>query len=309
MKGLLQRMTILPPKYHLTGFHLKLIALMAMVIDHVGAVFPTSDAFRAIGRLAFPIYAFLIAEGCRHTKNRWHYLLRLGLFALISEVPFDWAFGVILGNARFPEIDFLRHTNIFYTLFFAVAVIHIYEILRCQSRKNQLIGAAFGFLGIFLEGLMVVLTGDALICLSLAYTWIFGTLYLYSKLPEVVPKSDGNVLSSILAAVPTLLIFLLAGLSKCDYDWFGVLLIVSLYLARTPKRAASLLVVMMALYYGLLYPLSYGFYPWYLVFALVAAILVFFYNGQRGRNLKWLFYWAYPVHIAVLAAFRLLLCL
>lgn len=57
---------------------------------------------------------------------------------------------------------------------------------------------------------------------------------------------------------------------------------------------------------GFLHPLRYGFRPWYLVFALAASALAFFYNGQRGRNCKWLFYWAYPVHIAVLAVLRLL---
>ena len=85
--------------------------------------------------MAFPIYAFLIAEGCRHTRNRQRYLVRLGLFALISEIPFDLAFDVILMGERFPKVDFLRHTNVFYTLFFAVAAIHTYETLRCQPRK------------------------------------------------------------------------------------------------------------------------------------------------------------------------------
>lgn len=301
-------METLQLRHPLTGFYLKLIALMSMIIDHVGAVFPVSDTFRVIGRLAFPIYAFLIAEGCRHTRDRQHYLVRLGLFALISEFPFDWAFGPIVGGAKLPKADFLQHTNIFFTLFFAVAVIHIYETLRCQSRKIQLAGAAFGILGVVLEFLLVVLTGDGLICLSFAYAWILGTLFLYSKLPEG-GKPDGKVLSSVLAAIPTLLIFLVAGLSKCDYDWFGVLLITMLYFVRAPKWSAVLLAAAMALYYGLLQPLRYGFYPWYLIFALAAAVLVFFYNGQRGRDYKWAFYWAYPAHIAVLAALRLLLSL
>ena len=299
-------MTAIQFKRPLTGFQLKLIALAAMIVDHVGAVFPTPDAFRVIGRMAFPIYAFLIAEGCRHTRNRQRYLVRLGLFALISEIPFDLAFDVILMGERFPKVDFLRHTNVFYTLFFAVAAIHTYETLRCQPRKFQLAGAAFGLLGTFLEGLAIALTGNALICLSLAYTWVLGTLFLYSRLPDGTLQPDRNFLSSVLATVPVLLILLLTGLSKCDYDWFGVLLIAGLYLVGTSERAAVLLTIAMALYYGLLHPLRYGFRPWYLVFALAAAALAFFYNGQRGRNCKWLFYWAYPVHIAVLAVLRLL---
>ncbi len=299
-------MATLHLKRPLMGFHLKLIALVAMIVDHVGAAFPMPDIFRVIGRLSFPIYAFLIAEGCRHTRNLHRYLFRLGLFALISEVPFDWAFGVILMDEKIPRIDFLRHTNVFYTLFFAVAAIYTYEALRCQPRKVQLAGAAFGILGTFLEVLAVAMTGNALLCLSLAYLWVLGTLFLCSKLPDDAPQPNGKVLSSALAATPVLLVLILAGLSKCDYDWFGVLLIVGLYLVGTPKRAAVLLSVAMVLFYGLLYPLRYGFHTWYLVFALIAAVLVFFYNGKRGKNFKWVFYWAYPVHIAVLAVLRLL---
>ena len=77
----------------LSAYHLKLIALAAMVIDHAGALLlPQAYPLRWIGRIAFPLYAFLAAESCRYTRSRERYLLRLGLFALVSEVPFDWAF-------------------------------------------------------------------------------------------------------------------------------------------------------------------------------------------------------------------------
>ena len=60
----------------LTGNQLKLIALFAMTCDHVGMqIFPQLLWLRMIGRLAMPIYAFMIAEGCRHTRNRKKYLL------------------------------------------------------------------------------------------------------------------------------------------------------------------------------------------------------------------------------------------
>lgn len=66
----------------LTGNQLKLIALLAMTIDHIGLVlFPSAGILRIIGRLAFPIFAYLIAEGCTHTHSRKKYLGTMVLFS------------------------------------------------------------------------------------------------------------------------------------------------------------------------------------------------------------------------------------
>lgn len=71
----------------LSNFQLKMIAIITMTIDHIGLVFfPGVAAFRIIGRLAFPIFAFLIAEGCSHTKNklkRFLLMFAMGLIYLI----------------------------------------------------------------------------------------------------------------------------------------------------------------------------------------------------------------------------------
>jgi len=73
---------------------LKLIAIVAMVIDHVGAVFfPEVALFRIIGRLTMPIMAFFIAEGYHYTKNLNAYMLRLLIFGLITMVPYAYYFG------------------------------------------------------------------------------------------------------------------------------------------------------------------------------------------------------------------------
>ena len=99
----------------LTGFTIKIIAVLAMIIDHTGAVFDLHSGYRVVGRLAFPLFAFLIAEGYKHTTNIRKYLLRLGLFAFISEIPYDLAFNQVQGYPM--TVDFLNGTNIFYTLF------------------------------------------------------------------------------------------------------------------------------------------------------------------------------------------------
>ena len=72
---------------------LKIIACVTMLIDHIGAVLlPQYFSLRMIGRIAFPIYCFLLVEGAHYTKNPGKYALRLGIGMLLSELPFDLAF-------------------------------------------------------------------------------------------------------------------------------------------------------------------------------------------------------------------------
>ena len=93
----------------LNGNQLKLIAVVSMLIDHIAylfiglkiltpalqsgeelpALFLLYRVLRMIGRLAFPVFGFLLLEGFLHTKSRLRYAIRLGVFALISEIPFD----------------------------------------------------------------------------------------------------------------------------------------------------------------------------------------------------------------------------
>ena len=69
--------------------HLKLIACFSMLCDHMGyLLFPQAAALRWIGRLALPLFAFFIGEGCRYTRDRKKYVLRLALLAVVCQAAY-----------------------------------------------------------------------------------------------------------------------------------------------------------------------------------------------------------------------------
>ena len=242
----------------LTGSHLKWIAIITMLIDHIGYAllevgllpqissavlagnsfdFLPADyhfwynfdlVLRFIGRLAFPIFCFLLVEGFLHTTSIKKYALRLGLFALISEVPFDLA----VYNSFFD----LSSQNVFFTLFIGLIV------LWCMQ-------------------------------------------YFEETLPvHMVPLR-------YLAAITGMLI---AHFLQTDYSAFGVLLIVLLYELRTNRKWQCIAGAILMLFKSYTGPLAFLF--------------IFFYNGERGRQLpKYFFYAFYPVHLLMLYFVRMLI--
>ncbi len=104
----------------MTSFYLKIIALITMFIDHIGSViFPNHFWLRYIGRIAFPIYAFLISEGLKKTSNIKKYLINLLMLAVTSEIFYDLCFN--------KNISLFYKTNTVYTLFIASLSIYLYN--------------------------------------------------------------------------------------------------------------------------------------------------------------------------------------
>ena len=106
--------TIPKPKFGFTNNQLKIIAMVSMLLDHIGVwFFPDVDIFRILGRIAFPIFAYMIAEGCRYTKNRAKYL---GLIAAMA--------------AAFQVVYFVAMESLYQGILvtFSLAIITIYAI-------------------------------------------------------------------------------------------------------------------------------------------------------------------------------------
>lgn len=99
--------------HDLSSAALHIMAMVFMLSDHLWAtLLPMQEWMSCLGRLAFPIFAFLTVEGYFHTKNLKRYLLRLLIFALISEVPFDLMYG---GTVFYPF-----HQNVLWTFLIAL---------------------------------------------------------------------------------------------------------------------------------------------------------------------------------------------
>ena len=97
---------------------LKVIAVITMTIDHVGAIlFPELLLLRVVGRLAFPLFCYLLVLGVESTTKLRAYLVRLSAFALVSQIPYFLAF----------EFNPFEQLNILFTLFFSALTIRLYK--------------------------------------------------------------------------------------------------------------------------------------------------------------------------------------
>ena len=121
----------------MTAAHLKLMAYLSMLIDHIGLLIllplfdQTSDptyavlynVFRSIGRLAYPLFLFLLQEGFKHTKSRENYLKRLLGFGILSQVPYNLA------------MKTTYQPNIYFSLAFGLVVLIVLEAV--ENRFSQ----------------------------------------------------------------------------------------------------------------------------------------------------------------------------
>lgn len=207
-------------------------------IDYANEIYTVG---RAIGRIAFVLFAFMASEGFGHTHSKEKYLLRLGVFALISEIPFDLAI-----NGVFLETG---GQNVYFTLFLGVLALYLTDKFR---------------------GRLVLQIFSVLLCCAAA-------------------------------------VFLMT-----DYMLMGVLLIVTFYLFRKSFRlkflAGSIVIyfgtvaLYIVTYWGMGFPIRLYFEGAVLeMFGLLAFIPIYFYSGEKGKQLpKACYYLFYPLHLLLL---------
>lgn len=166
---------------------LKLLGLLSMLIDHIGAVlFPQITVLRILGRLSFPIFCFFVAQGFRHTSNRKKYILRLSLFSVVSEIPFDYA----LKGQLFDW----KAQNVFFTLLTGLCALCLLEKymdrypllglagVGALSVSAQLLHMDYGWYGVILIVLFYICEkNNAVLSLSFVLLNTGFSILSYSK--------------------------------------------------------------------------------------------------------------------------------
>ena len=235
------------PKFGLTNNQLKIIAMMSMLCDHIGLLFfPTMDIFRIIGRLAFPIFAYMIAEGCRYTKNRTKYL---GMIAGMG-IVFQLVYLVAMGSL---------YQGILVT--FSLAIITIYAIDGIfKSKKLWMILASIAsllFVAAFVFVLPVLLKGtDFDIDYGLWGILLPVAVYF---LPNRLWRTVGIALILLARAIH----YTVFPVSLGTLQWFALLSVVLLALYNGERGKAKMKYVF------------YIFYPAHLVILYGLAMLIY----------------------------------
>lgn len=222
----------------MTSFTLKIIACISMFIDHLGySIFHKFSYFNYIGRLAFPIFAFQISEGFVHTKNLKKYFLRLGVFAIISQIPFQ------LFLSTFSDEFSL---NIFFTLLLGLLSIYIYDKISFKP-----LGLAIAFAISYIANLIKVDYGYFGVLLVFCF-YLFKdnrALTLVSFFILLLLKYVPNMIKYNLYSVYTLLLL-------CT---FSAIIPIFLYNKKQGKKIKYFLYIFYPVHLLILYGLSFLF--------------------------------------------------
>lgn len=307
-------------KKGLTGATLKIIACITMFIDHsaaiilerylvnvglndinsledslafftqYGTVYYIDLALRLIGRIAFPIFVFLLVEGFTHTRSKWKYALRLFIFALISEIPFNFGFE----NKMFS----FNYQNVMFTLLIGFLCIWFIDFV-----KSKTLNAWIGYLGIVFGSLLTGIYGFLLVqnaMISYGYgapsfpatLIIIGAVAIITVVILILinnKKGFNQLAVMAIGLFATIALGMFADFIHTDYGAIGIFAIAVMYAFRGNNKKAFAL--------GLV-PLTLG--SFLEGFAYVDLVVIGKYNGEKGKSNKYAFYLFYPCHILLI---------
>ncbi len=289
----------------MSAFVLKLIAVVSMLIDHAAYSLFLAGVFtgkgyvymRAVGRIAFPIFAYMIVNGFEKTHDVRRYFSRLALFAVISQPVYRLAFTAanygaqaLTGGGITLSLTAANITAPCLAALIAAA----YLIFACRGRVDLSllwVCAALVLPYVRLEVFGITLLGGKL---NVFYTLAIG-LALIAALDALRRARGGK--GELFRALMLLLAALAAALllqKTADYGWTGLALIAALYLARSRRvYQADVIVLWCVCEYAVMQ--SSWFFALY---AMLAAVPVLLYSGRLGARMRG-FYLVYPVHLGI----------
>lgn len=232
----------------MSGLLLKIIAILFMSIDHIGNVFlNNNEIFRFLGRIAFPVFGFLLVEGFIHTKDdktRFrNYYLRILFLAILTEVFYDKLF--------FDKYLFINSQNILFTLFTALICMRIYD-----SNKDNIMHK--------IESIAIVIY-IALIATLLAFDYgIAGILLIFGY--YLISQVDvSNLRKKVLYILNTIIyLFIFSFLFEFDYIVLGTFLSLIPICLYNGKRGYDSKIIKY---------LFYLFYPLHIIIMLLIKTL------------------------------------
>ena len=288
----------------ISSFILKIIAAATMLIDHAGLTLqyagklgatPLLFTMRSIGRIAFPLYAFLLVNGFEKTRDRAKYLTRLCVFAVISQVPYTFAlYKYNYMPWKDVNVFLLRGDLPFYLVLALIAAAFILE-----GRKRKLLPLTLSAMAaLVVSRLLWNAHGCVLLYMDLNVFYTLACALAVIRVLDLLRNGEQYSVRSLITAALVCAAVCALLIENIDYGWRGPLLVVLLYLFRGSTKMQALMVVL----WGAIFYLGRGLSPevclGYLAGNSLAAVGIFFYSGEQGRKSR-AFYYIYPVHLAV----------
>ncbi len=284
-------------------FILKILALGSMIVDHTGFFLGnnsmvSSDVYslmRAVGRIAFPIYAFLLVNGFQKTSNRQRYLSRLILFAVLSQIPFTMTFSLInYGYGNPSDFSFYFAYEALPYLAFSLCAVTAYILLVKADISAAYLALFFFVGGAELQVSQVQILGGGL---NVFYTLSL-SLAAMAVLDNII-HSDVPLAKTLVCAV-FLVVSIVLIQPNADYGYMGIFLLLALYVFRR-WRPAQLAVIGLWCFFE-----YWGSGPQLMFwFSLISLLPVLLYNGKKGPAMKLGFYAIYPLHLLVLGVINI----